>query len=86
MSSDDPLNVNWEKFQELQNTIDPKHMGRTALLHEGELVAIYNDSDDAYQIGVEKFGAGKFSVQKFGEAPKSLGFLATHGPMFENVA
>ncbi|MCY4152733.1 MAG: hypothetical protein OXE94_10935 [Aestuariivita sp.] len=82
----DPLKVNWEKFQELQKTIDPKEIGRTALLHKGQLIAIYNDSEDAYQIGVEKFGSGNFSVQTFGEMPKSLGFLATHGIMFGEVA
>ncbi len=48
-------------------------MGRTALLHDGQLIAIYNDSGDAYAIGVEKFGLGHFSIETFGERPKSLG-------------
>jgi len=85
MSTDDQLEMNWKTFEKLQETIEPEHIGRTALLHEGELVAIYNDSGDAYQIGVERFGAGNFSIQTFGEAPKSLGFLATHGRMFEGA-
>ncbi len=85
MSDKDPLEANWKEFERLQETMTAEHMGRTALLHEGKLVAIYNDSGDAYQIGVEKFGAGNFSIQTFGEAPKSLGFLATHGRMFEGA-
>ena len=82
MSDKDPLKANWKEFERLQKTMTVEQVGRTALLHDGKLVAIYNDSGDAYQIGVEKFGAGNFSIQTFGEMPKSLGFLATHGPMF----
>ncbi|MCY4196397.1 MAG: hypothetical protein OXD33_05700 [Rhodobacteraceae bacterium] len=82
----DPLKVNWEEFERLQKTVKAEDIGRTALLHDGKLVAIFNDSGDTYQIGVEKFGAGNFSIQTFGEMPKSLGFLATHGPMFGNAA
>ncbi len=86
MSDKDPLEANWKEFERLQKTIAPEHIGRTALLHDGKLFAIYNDSGDAYQIGVDKFGAGNFSIQTFGEAPKSLGFLATHGRMFVGTA
>lgn len=86
MSDKDPLDANWKTFEKLQKTMLPEHAGRTALLHDGKLVAVYNDSGDAYQVGVEKFGAGNFSVQTFGEAPKSLGFLATFGYMRESVA
>ena len=82
----DPLEANWKAFEKLQKTMTAENMGRTALLHDGELIAIYNDSGDAYQIGVEKFGAGNFSIQTFGEAPKSLGVLATHGRMLGVVA
>ncbi len=86
MSDSDPLEANWKAFEKLQETITAEHIGRTALLHDGELVAIYNDSGDAYQVGVEKFGEGNFSVQTFGEAPISLGFLANYGQIFQGAA
>ncbi len=31
-------------------------MGRVVLMHDGEVVEVYNDSGDAYKIGCEKYG------------------------------
>ena len=70
----DQLEINWEAFNKLKTNLEEDHFGRTALLHDGELVAIYNDAGDAYEIGRERFGLGNFSVQTFGEKPTSLGF------------
>lgn len=72
------LDQNWEAFKELEESLLPEHRGRTALLHNGEIVAIYNDSGDAYDIGCEKFGLGNFSTQIIGEQPKSLGIFTMH--------
>lgn len=48
-------------------------MGRTALLHQGEVVDVYNDTGDAYKIGRDKYGLGNFTIQVIGEPPISLG-------------
>ena len=77
MSEKDQLQKNWEAFLKLQENMKAEDFGRTVLLLDGELVAVYNDSQDAYTIGVEKFGLGNFSIETFGEAPKSLGFFTT---------
>jgi hypothetical protein len=61
-----------EKYQE---DLEREHMGRIALMHDGEVVAIYNDSGDAYAIGVEKFGLGEFSTKLIGREPMKLGIL-----------
>ena len=55
--------------------LEREHPGRVALMHDGEVEAIYNDEQDAYQIGVEKHGLGNFSLQVIGEEPVSLGFI-----------
>ena len=75
MSKIDQLERNWKVFNELKCDLEPENAGRTALLHDGELIAIYNDSGDAYEIGREKYGLGNFSVETFGEKPRSLGFF-----------
>ena len=46
------------------------------MLHDQELVNVYNDMDDAYSIGVEKYGLGNFSLQRIGQQPIELGILA----------
>ena len=72
------LEKNWAAFKEAENSLRAEHLGRTALLHDGELIAIYNDSGDAYDIGCEKYGLGNFSIETIGDEPKSLGFFTIH--------
>ena len=74
----DQLQENWEAFKKLSEEVKTENFGRTALLHNGELVAIYNDSGDAYAIGCEKFGLGNFTIETFGIKPKSLGFFTSY--------
>lgn len=72
------LEKNWAAFKAQEESLRTENLGRTVLLHDGEIVQIYNDSGDAYSIGCEKFGLGKFSIQTIGEKPRSLGILTMH--------
>ena len=72
------LEKNWAAFKAQEESLKTENLGRTVLLHNGEIVQIYNDSGDAYSIGCEKFGLGKFSIQTIGEKPRSLGILTMH--------
>ena len=74
----DQQKENLKAFEALPSEIKAENGGRIALLHDGALVAIYNDSGDAYSIGVEKYGLGNFSIETFGETPKSLGYFTAH--------
>lgn len=56
-------------YSTLLKKLEAEHLGRMALLHNGKVVAIYNDSGDAYAIGREKYGLGNFSTQTIGEKP-----------------
>ena len=71
----DKLKKNWDAFNAAKEEIEAGHLGKTALLHDGEVVAIYNDSGDAYTIGREKYGLGNFSTQTIGEKPIHLGIF-----------
>ena len=74
------LERNWDAFKASRGELEEDHQGRTVLMHDGEIVAIYNDSGDAYEIGCEKFGLGNFSVETIGSQPKSLGFFTAYIP------
>ena len=67
---------NLAAFKQLEAELMTEHAGRVALLHDGALVAIFNDDGDAYTIGCERFGLGHFSTQRIGATPRSLGFAA----------
>lgn len=71
----DELTKNMEAYEEIKEELESKHFGRIALLSDGELIEIYNDSGDAYTIAVNRFGLGNFSLQKIGEEPVSLGIF-----------
>lgn len=55
--------------------LEEQHWGRIVLMHDGEVVGIYNDRTDAYSVGAEEFGLGNFSLQKIGEQPARLGII-----------
>ncbi|MCY3853222.1 MAG: hypothetical protein OXG03_06595 [Gammaproteobacteria bacterium] len=72
---DDQLEKNRKAYEAVRSRLESKEPGRVALLHDGEMVAVYNDSGDAYDIGCERYGLGNFSIQKIGEPPVSLGIF-----------
>ena len=70
----DQLMINKKAYNKIKDEMESKNFGRVALMHDGEVINIFNDGDDAYMIGLDKFGLGKFSLQKIGDKPISLGF------------
>lgn len=64
---------NRSAFNEVKEDLEATDFGRTVLLHDGEVVAIYNDAGDAYAIGCEKFELGNFTTQEIGKGPICLG-------------
>ena len=55
--------------------LEEEHWGRIVLMHDGEIVGIYDDRGDAYSVGCEKYDLGNFSLQQIGEQPAQLGIL-----------
>ena len=70
------LEKNRDAYEEVRGKMEAEHWGRTVLLSAGEVVAVYNDEGDAYDIGCEKFGLGHFSLHRVGERPVDLGIHA----------
>ena len=46
--------------------LETKHSGEHVLMHDGEIIDIYDDLGDAYNAGVKQFGAEKFSIIEIG--------------------
>ena len=47
------LEKNQAAYDAVKDQMEAEHWGRTVLLHDGNVVAIYNDEGDAYDIGCE---------------------------------
>ena len=67
---------NFEAYQaRYKSRLEAEQPGRVALMHDSELVAVYDTTADAYAIGCEKFGLGNFSLQEIGASPIHLGIM-----------
>ena len=49
-----------------------EHLGRVALMHNGEVVDLCDDSEEAYFDGHERYGRGNFSMQEIGAKPMPM--------------
>ena len=56
-----------------QRDLERHSLGRVALMHDGELINVFNDEGDVYSIGCEKYGLGGFSIETIGARPVHLG-------------
>ena len=72
----DQAKINHAAYLEIQNELEDNSMGKIALMHDGKVVEIYDESDDAYFDGCKQYGLGNFSIQVIGEKPASLGALS----------
>lgn len=59
-----------------QARLEPEHSGKMALMHDGEVVEVVDDKDVAYELGLRRYGAGNFSLERIGTSPHSFGVLA----------
>ena len=50
-------------YNEIRQEIEAKHFGKVALMHNKEIVGFFDTRGDAYSIGCEKYGVGKFRTQ-----------------------
>jgi hypothetical protein len=49
--------------RELSLLLTERHAGRFVLIKGDEVVGVWDNSDDAYQAGCQRFGAGPFLAQ-----------------------
>ena len=74
-ATESQLDRNQAAYEAVRANMEDKHFGRVVLMHDGEVVEVYNDGGDAYKIGCEKYGLGNFSLVNVGEKPIDLGFF-----------
>lgn len=59
-----------------QEKLEAEHSGKMALMRDGAVVEIVEDMDVAYELGLQRFGSGNFSLERIGASPHRLGVLA----------
>lgn len=56
------------------------HSGRVALMHDGEIVGVYDGHSTAYWIGCERYELGNFSLEWISTRPVQLGIITAALP------
>ena len=71
-----PVWANHAVFEEEheQRLLETDH-GRVALMSDGELVEIFDDTSSATHAGYERFGMGGFSTHPIGYPPVRIGSI-----------
>ena len=53
--------------------LEREHPGATALMHEGDVIGVYDSEDEAYDDGCKRYGLGDFSLVRIGQQPHRRG-------------
>jgi hypothetical protein len=67
---------NYEAFIAQLPQLVVRHRGKFALMHNGEIVELFDTARDAYVAGQKLFPDAPFSVQEVTETPADLGFFS----------
>ena len=62
--------------KDYRERLERDHRGKTALMHDGKVVDVYDDPNDAYLTGYERCGLGGFSMKEIGQRPLELGIFS----------
>ena len=71
------LRKNRQAFNGMRHELERKHSGRIALLHDGELVSIFND-EGMRMSSAASVSAKDTSIKKIGTPPASFGAAASY--------
>ena len=56
-----------------KDRLENERPGAIALMHNEEIVEVYDDEDVAYKHGCDTYGLGSFSLVRIGEKPRRRG-------------
>lgn len=76
MASEEQLSKNYEAFQRQLPDLIPLHGGKFVLMHDGEIVEMFDTARDAYVSGNKLFPDKEFSIQEIANVPVNLGYLS----------
>ena len=62
--------------KDYREQLERDHRGKTALMHDGKVVDVYDDPNEAYLAGYERWGLGGFSMKEIGQKPLELGIFS----------
>jgi hypothetical protein len=78
------LEVEISAYDSMREKLEAEHMGKWVLLHDRQLVGVYDSFDVAAEEAVKRFGGGPYLIRQVGAPqitlPASVMYQPTHGP------
>jgi hypothetical protein len=68
------IDKNYAAFKANLRELLEAHPGKQVLLHDGEIIEIFDTLSDAIKFGNAKFGIGNYTVQEVTNRPAELGW------------
>jgi hypothetical protein len=59
-------------YEKMRQDLETRHMGKWVLVHDLQLVSLYNSFEDAAEDAVRQFGRGPYLIRQIGAPPVSL--------------
>jgi hypothetical protein len=78
------LDVEISAYDSMREKLEAEHMGKWVLLHDRQLVGMYDSFDIAAEEAVKRFGGGPYLIRQVGAPqitlPASVMYQPAHGP------
>jgi hypothetical protein len=77
------LDVEISAYDSMREKLEAEHMGKWVLLHDRQLVGVYDSFDAAAEEAVKRFGGGPYLIRQVGAQqvtlPASVMYQPAHG-------
>jgi hypothetical protein len=67
-------------FNVMRADLETQHLGKWALVHNKELIAVFDEFDAAAIEAVRRFGRGPYLIRQIGAAPITLSAAVLYHP------
>ena len=68
-------------YDKLRLELESKHMGKWVLVHDEQLVSVFDSFNDAATDAVKRFGRGPYLIRQIGAPPITLPASVVYFPM-----
>jgi len=58
-----------EAYEPLRPELETEHLGKWALVHDGQLIGVYSEFEEAADAACQKFGKGPYLIKQIGDPP-----------------
>ena len=66
------LDTELEAYERMRPDLEAKHTGKWVLLHNGQLIRVFDDFEASAEEAVRRFGRGPYLIRQVGAPPVTL--------------